>query len=133
MAVMEGVVLESLQVLLSSLRVVAQKAEMTLERIGGWADPPRASRQKGTTMCRQADACAVQASGGLHHTDTDTALCVESRYARHTKLHVSDGTQSTGPTDTAGIGQPDLSVSLGKEWNKAIVMTLMYTLGWSGG
>jgi hypothetical protein len=91
MAVMEGVVLESLQVLLSSLRVVAQKAKMALERIRRWADPPRASRQKGTTMCRLADASAVQASGGLHHTDTDTgtALCVESRYARHTKLRVS--------------------------------------------
>jgi len=41
MAVMEGVVLESLQVLLSSLRVVAQKVVGALEQIRPWADRPR--------------------------------------------------------------------------------------------
>jgi hypothetical protein len=43
MAVMESVVLESLQVLLYSLRVVAQKVQMTLVWIRPWADPSRAS------------------------------------------------------------------------------------------
>ena len=70
MAVMEGVVLESLQVLLSSLRVVAQKVQKALERIRTWADPLRLVDKKGP---RCAGRCVgVQASEGLHHTDTGT-------------------------------------------------------------
>jgi hypothetical protein len=107
MAVMKSVVLESLQVLLSSLRVVAQKVQRALERIRPWADPSRASRQKGTTMCSRC--VRVRASEGLHHTDTEsyTVACADdvkdTRNCRLTRRCWATLRRLTGPTDTGRV------------------------------
>jgi hypothetical protein len=64
---MGGRGVESLQVLLSSLRVVAQKVQMTLVRIRPWADPGQELVNKRDHDVR-ADAPDVQAPPG-HHLD----------------------------------------------------------------
>lgn len=70
---MGGRGVESLQVLLSSLRVVAQKVQKALGRIGRWADPSQAlvNKREHDVQGRCAD---VQAPGGLHYTPLELTL-----------------------------------------------------------
>jgi hypothetical protein len=85
----EGVVLESLQVLLSSLRVVAQKVEMALDQIRRGLVDKKGPRCAGRCV-------AVRASEGLHHTDT--GVYVDECCAAH---ETSVSQDSTGPTDAS--------------------------------
>jgi hypothetical protein len=87
----EGVVLESLQVLLSSLRVVAQKVEMALDQIRRGLVDKKGPRCAGRCV-------AVRASEGLHHTDT--GVYVDECCAAH-ETGLSQG--STGPTDASRL------------------------------